>query len=164
MRRTGFLAVGFAGVCLLGGCGGGEEERYTLVPVKGKILLDGKPLGGVTVSFMPNTSNKPPTDGGDITGTDGTFSAKYRNRSGLAPGKYKVVVSQPGSGPGGAGRLPSESTASPYMAKLATESAAKGSGPKSAPWRYGNADSTPLEHDVSSKGDTDLEFDLKSSK
>ena len=161
-RNWRFIAV--AGVFgLIAGCGGGEEEKFTLVPVAGKVTLDGKPLPGVTITIIANGSNKPATDGGDVTGGDGSFSAKYRNRSGLAVGKYKVVIARPLESTQKTGALPSEITQSPYMAGLAAEAAAKQKGKAAKPWPYSDGATTPLTHDVSPKGDPDLSFDLKSS-
>lgn len=156
-------SLGLSLAVLGGGCGGNEEDSIALVPVTGKVMLDGKALEGATITFIPDSTNKPATDGGDVTGNGGSFAAKYRNRPGLAPGKYKVVVGKPGqpvAGPGGPGGGP----ASPYMASLAAEAATKGGGTKAEkPWPYGDAATTPLKHEVAAKGDADLQFDLKTT-
>jgi hypothetical protein len=152
------LTVGCAG-------GGGEEENYTLVPVTGKVLLDGKPLEGASITFNAADGNKPATDGGDVTGVDGSFSAKYRNRSGLAPGNYKITINRPKSAI--AGRpLPPELVNDHFMASLAIDAAKKGKGSRKAadqPWPYEDPSRTPLSHEVSQGGDADLQFELKSS-
>lgn len=157
----------FSCLLLVAGCGGNEEDSFVLVPVSGTVMLDGKPLEGATVTFIPSISNKPATDGGDVSGSGGSFSAKYRNRPGLAPGSYKVVVGQPRSGGGSskAGALPDDITKSPYMAGMALDAARGGPGGKKAEkaWPYGDATSTPLNHEVSAKGDTGLQFDLKTA-
>jgi len=153
-------AVGCAGLVV--GCGANEEDTFALVPVSGKVLLDGKPLEGATITFVSDPSNKPSTDGSDVTGAGGSFSAKYRNRAGLAVGKYKVVVGRPPDAPGGKAGAFSDPTNSPYMASLSAAAASKG-GKALKPWPYGDSSSTPLSHEVSPKGDAGLEFDLKSS-
>ncbi|MDR3637056.1 MAG: carboxypeptidase regulatory-like domain-containing protein [Isosphaeraceae bacterium] len=81
-------------LALLGmiGCGGDPDGTASLVPVKGTVTLNGQPLAGAKVSFIPDPGNKTGTAGGDTTGPEGSYMARYRNRFGLAPGKYKVTV------------------------------------------------------------------------
>jgi len=162
-----YKAVVVFGLAMVAGCagGGGDEDSYSLVPVSGKLTLDGKPLEGATITFNASQGNNPPTDGGDITAADGSFAAKYRNRSGLAPGSYKITVHQPKAALPG---KPPPPDLDPFMMSLAIESANKkktGRRPSAAdqPWLYSEIDRTPLSHEVSPKGDVDLVFDLKSS-
>jgi hypothetical protein len=86
-----------APLALAGLVGCGYGGRVKLVPVKGTVTLDGKPLAQASVSFLPNPQNANQTAGGDVTGPKGNFTAIYQGRLGLAPGKYKVLVS-PGLG------------------------------------------------------------------
>lgn len=72
------------------GCGDGPA----LVPVTGKVTLDGEPLEGANLSFVPVEGNKVSTPGADVTGPKGNFSMTYNGRSGLSPGKYKVLISK----------------------------------------------------------------------
>nr|WP_303652935.1 Ig-like domain-containing protein [Paludisphaera mucosa] len=155
------------GLAIVAGCsgGGGEEDSYSLVPVEGKLTLDGKPLEGASITFNASQGNNPPTDGGDVTGADGTFSAKYRNRSGLAPGTYKITVHQPKAALPG---KPAPPDLDPFMMSLAIDAANKKKGPRKTaaidqPWIYSEIDRTPLSHQVSVGGDVDLVFDLKST-
>jgi hypothetical protein len=77
-------------VLMVAGCGDGPR----LVPVAGSVTLDGKPLEGATLSFMPVAGNVISTPGSDVTGPDGNFTMTYNGRAGLAPGKYRVLVSK----------------------------------------------------------------------
>src|SRR5262245_53940087 len=77
-------------VAIVVGCGDGPA----LVPVAGSVTLDGKPLEGANLSFMPVPGNVISTPGSDVTGPDGTFTMTFNGRSGLAPGKYKVLISK----------------------------------------------------------------------
>ena len=77
-------------VAAIAGCGDGPR----LVPVAGSVTLDGKPLEGATLSFMPESGTGVSTPGTDVTGPDGNFTMTYNGRSGLAPGKYKVLISK----------------------------------------------------------------------
>jgi hypothetical protein len=79
----------------LAGCGSGDEtDSYTLVPVRGTVTLDGKPLAGAKVLFTPNEGNDPSTPGVDTTGQEGNFKLMYRGRSGVSPGKYSVLIAK----------------------------------------------------------------------
>ncbi len=72
------------------GCGDG----VTLVPVSGVVTLDGKPLTGANLSFIPMPGNPVSTSGTEQTGPSGNFQMTFNGRAGLAPGKYKVSVSK----------------------------------------------------------------------
>lgn len=72
------------------GCGDG----ITLVPAAGVVTLDGQPLEGATLSFVPAMGNSVSTAGTDVSGPQGNFSMTYNGRAGLSPGKYKVMVSK----------------------------------------------------------------------
>lgn len=69
------------------GCGGANT-------VKGRVLLDGQPVAGATVLFMPD----PDGQGRPATGTtdsDGYFYlTTYRRDDGALPGTYRIVVSK----------------------------------------------------------------------
>lgn len=72
------------------GCGDGVK----LVPVEGTVTLDGEPLEGATLSFVPIAGGQVSTSGTDITGPDGNFKMTFKGRNGLSPGKYRVMVSK----------------------------------------------------------------------
>jgi len=134
---------------VLVGCGSGDEtSRIKLVPVSGTVSFNGKPLGEALVSFVPDESNEKSTPGGDSTGPSGNYKAMYRGRSGLAPGKYKIVVSKtvlpPGMTPSG--------DDDPYMRQLSMQSA----GTKDAPTKIEGT----FEGDVPNEGGI-LDFEVK---
>lgn len=108
------------------GCGSGDEtDRYKLVPVSGTVTHNGKPLEGATLTFTPDPTNPQPTPGGDVTGPMGNYKAMYRGRSGLAPGKYRVLVSKTVLPPG---MKPSAEGEDDYMNQVAAESVASSGG------------------------------------
>jgi hypothetical protein len=78
-------------VAISPGCGG---DGVKLVPVAGTVTLDGKPLEGATLSFVPAAGSTVSTSGTDITGPEGNFQMTFKGRSGLAPGKYTVLISK----------------------------------------------------------------------
>jgi hypothetical protein len=85
MITVGWLAVAFASSA---GCGGGG-----LAPLEGKVTLDGKPLAGATVSFLPTRGGGP---GPFVAETDdsGAFAlgTVERPRQGAEPGEYFVYI------------------------------------------------------------------------
>ena len=68
------------------GCGG------HLVKVQGTVTLDGQPLEGATVMFIPVDGVGKPGVG--ATDQDGVFELSSSNKpqDGVAPGDYKVVI------------------------------------------------------------------------
>jgi hypothetical protein len=113
MRRVLFsrsaLLVVLAGVGLAPGCG---KKDVSLVPVSGKVTVDGKPLTSGTVSLVADVpmgsegaeeASKMQTlglSGGEI-GPDGTYKIKTGGKDGAPPGKYKVRVIPPITEPKG---------------------------------------------------------------
>lgn len=91
IRWTICLAAGV--LFAASGCGGDPTASIPLVPVRGTVTINGKPLGNARVSFVPvDTGSKISTSGGDTTGPEGNYMATFSGRSGLAVGKYKVTV------------------------------------------------------------------------
>ncbi len=76
------------GVTLLSGCGSGQG----FVPVKGRVLLDGKPVENAAVMFEPESGGVPATG---VTNRNGEFSLSTTGHGvGAAIGKHGVSVSK----------------------------------------------------------------------
>lgn len=91
MRRLRYLA---AAVVIAGfvGCGG---DGLTRVPVEGRVMAMGVPVGNATVSFIPKDATK--GEGGiGTTDADGNFTltGSRRGDTGVVAGKYQVIVSR----------------------------------------------------------------------
>lgn len=74
-------------VCLgfLLGCSGGD-----MLPVEGTVTLDGEPLEGAAISFVPAEGGRPCSG---QTDAQGHFTlASYVAGDGVPPGEYKVTV------------------------------------------------------------------------
>lgn len=87
------------------GCGD-EETGPTLIPVSGKVTLDGRPLTtGGSVSYRDASGLIQPT--GDIE-PDGTYKLINDGREGAPAGEYQVIVfaSEPRKETRGHGGLP----------------------------------------------------------
>ncbi len=83
-------SLGVAACLLVLGCGG-----PAVVPGAGSITLDGAPLGGVEVQFVPDPAKGPA--GESATGqsdAQGKFTLKSPrlDKEGIVPGYYRVVV------------------------------------------------------------------------
>jgi len=59
------------------------------VPVRGKVTLDGKPLAGASIGFLPPTGSA----GGSDVGPDGSYEITTMGFTGLPPGEYVVQIS-----------------------------------------------------------------------
>ncbi len=94
MSRPLLVAVA---VCALplAGCGDGPA----LVPVSGKVTLDGKPLANVWINFQPIAADPkvPPGPGSSAkTDAEGQYTLRVDERkNGAVVGKHKVMI-QPG--------------------------------------------------------------------
>jgi len=75
------------------GCGSAPPE--TLVPVTGTLLVNGMPLDGVVITFIPEIA-KNSRGGAGTTNVAGAFTIidLTQNLPGLAPGKYTVAYSR----------------------------------------------------------------------
>jgi hypothetical protein len=144
-RSPAFAALATA--CLVG-CGGSDDA---VVPVSGTVTLEGKPLAGAQISFSPESRNARGTPGTDITGSSGYYRVMTpKGRAGLAPGKYKVVISKTEVPAGKAG-----SEADPFMGVMSAEAKTQG-GPDAKAQRIQGS----FDREVSTWGET-FDFDLK---
>lgn len=84
-------------VATLQGCGPGGPK---LVPVSGKVTLDGKALANKSVNFKP----EPGTEGSGAGGTsdaEGNYTltavvpGATKSYPGIAPGTYRVTITEP---------------------------------------------------------------------
>jgi hypothetical protein len=84
--RALFASVTVLVALALSGCSGGK------VKVNGVVLLDGKPVEGATVTFLPVNTDKGKMAFGS-TDKEGNFQLTTKtNNDGAFPGEYKVTV------------------------------------------------------------------------
>jgi hypothetical protein len=127
--------------CLLGvstvGCG---DEG--LVPVEGKVTLDGQPLANATVMFSPLKATGPGPFAG-TTDAEGRFAMRNPadDRSGAAVGEYMVFITTVKSDPSGM-----EGAPPPAQKEVVPDD-----------WRNGSQ-----RYRVPEGGTMDASFDLKS--
>ena len=89
------VVLGSAALLMIG-CRGASDAP-PLVPVNGRVLVDGKAVGQLTVVFTPDNQKgtSGPASVGATTG-DGTFTLTAPgNRPGAVPGFHRVTVACP---------------------------------------------------------------------
>ena len=122
------------------GCG-----KSRLSPVSGTVTLDGKPLAGASVHFVPEGAGK---DATAETDQQGQFTmSTFEPRDGVLPGTYKVVIAAPLGTPDTTQYTTSEDA----MSGASKAPAKKAAGP-AFPAKYSRPDQTPLTQEVPAKG------------
>lgn len=85
MRTSALMLSICLGLSSLLGCGG-----TGMLPVEGTVTLDGEPLEGAAISFVPAEGGRPCSG---QTDEQGHFTlASYTAGDGVPPGEYKVTV------------------------------------------------------------------------
>lgn len=123
-------------------------------PVKGEVLLDGKPLAGASVQFISQADGRTATG---ETNQDGQFTmSTFEPGDGVLAGSYKVVISPPL----GTADPAQYTTTEDAMNAAAKAPPKKATGP-AFPAKYSRADQTPLTQDVPVKGAVTFELSSK---
>jgi hypothetical protein len=92
MRRLTSLTLLAAGLAITAGCGDGGPK---LVPVEGRVTLDGKPVKEMLINFQP-VGNTHGTGANGMTDADGKFTLiDSRGGTGAYAGEYKVSFYPP---------------------------------------------------------------------
>jgi hypothetical protein len=143
------------------GCGGEASDAPSVASVSGKVMVDGKPQGGLTVEFHPDSTagtTGPMSTG--LTADDGTFIlSTSTGRAGAVIGNHKVLVKCPWSLTGRASNGPAPVTADGFG------SDASGKAPAAPPAsqsdctvniRFEDSGTTPLKAVVPADGVSDL--------
>jgi hypothetical protein len=142
-----------------------------MVKVQGAVTLDGKPLAGAMVTFLPSGEKGGGRPAGGRTDADGSFRlTTFKADDGALPGHYRVTVVMPDDDPANvSGGNPMEmdekarrayfSKASPQGRAEAAKRKAKKASP--VPAVYGDPLKTPLEGNV--PPDRPVQFDLRTS-
>ena len=141
-NSAGILALTMS-FALLVGCGG-EDPGESLFSTTGMVTLDGQPLSGATIDFIPKSTgeNQPLRGSVGVTDEEGKFIMLYRSTRGCPAGDFTVSISNYSEPTGEGG---DDETGSPETVPSAYR------GPKSK-----------LEATVSSGGENVFNFDLKS--
>jgi hypothetical protein len=145
---------------MFAGTGCGKDRP---IKVSGVVTLDGKPLPGAIVRFVPESGG-----GREATGTtdsEGSFQlSTYRTNDGALRGSYKITVEVqqggPQQDPSQMGQGKSIKDAMDEHAKGLKEG--KGSKPQVVvPAKYRDPSKTPLKETVPTEGKVTLELSSK---
>ncbi len=121
---------------LVSGCQTAEPRPPRLVPVKGKVTLDGKPLVGASIGFLPPTGSA----GGSDVGPDGSYEITTMGFKGLPAGEYTAQISY----------------------KMGTDGKPQSLGQQfSLPKKYSDFGASELRATIPPEGAPDLNFDVK---
>ena len=158
MRIGWLLSAALVGILIGAGCGG------RTIKVEGLVTLDGKPLPGATVTFVPTGGEG--RQASSFTEKDGSFRlSTYKTGDGALPGEYKVTVAYfpPEAEEGAISGNASPEDVMAFMAKkeVAGKSKKKKSQPVVVPPRYGDPGQTPFTYRVPPDGKVVLELKSK---
>lgn len=153
-RPRHVFALVFLALAIQTGCGSGPR----LASVSGTVTLNGKPLEGAVVQFFPDASNKEGLPAEDKTGPEGNYKIMTNGRSGVVPGKYRVMVSK---APEASAAIAGQFQDDPFMAQLSStpEGPARGKAAKDAKSMKIEQE---FERDVAPEGGT-IDFDVKAT-
>jgi uncharacterized Zn-binding protein involved in type VI secretion len=138
---------------ILGGCSDsttqndGPPDLSKLVPVTGTVKVNGKPLAGVVVTFLP----KEWAASNGETKADGSFSLLTAGKPGAFPGDYKVAMSYLLSTEGVPQGLSARSSVTPSPALLSAK--------EKVPPEFSDLGRTKLKQTVSATGGT-FDFEI----
>uniref|UniRef100_A0A7C4QMT8 Carboxypeptidase regulatory-like domain-containing protein n=1 Tax=Schlesneria paludicola TaxID=360056 RepID=A0A7C4QMT8_9PLAN len=87
-----FLASVILSAATLGfaGCGGQLADAPKTVPVSGTVTVDGQPVSGANVTFIPTSPGVHGAAGS--TDANGRYTLFVGNNKGAMPGSYKVTI------------------------------------------------------------------------
>jgi hypothetical protein len=150
MRTRGVHLVALLSVVLIG-CGGKGPRT-----VRGVITLEGAPVAGATVLFMPEGQDSSRPASG-FTSSDGTFRlTTYKPEDGALPGKYRVVIQKT---EGAKDQRASEQSALERARRKIEEKSLQKKRKPILPEAYARFDTTPLRCSVPATGA--VTFDLR---
>ncbi len=149
-RVVGAIVICTLFLPVLVGCpGGADGDLPDLVPVTGTVTLDGEPVEGVNVTFIP-TGTTPGGASYGATDASGKYELKSNDgRTGATAGEFKVVC----------GRwVMADGTA--FVGEPGGPSPMEAGATESLPPKYSQEDATTLTATVPSGGG-EVNFDLK---
>jgi hypothetical protein len=167
MKRLNICTLPIVWVLGISGCGGGASDAPSVAKVSGTVMVDGKPQGGLTVEFHPDSASgtKGPMSTG-MTADDGTFMlSTTTGRAGAVIGNHKVLVKCPWSLTGRASKGPAPVTADGFGSDASGQAPTAPPAPKSdctLSIKFEDAGTTPLKAIVPAEGVSDLLFQATS--
>jgi len=87
MRSCGVLFAALVSVVAVMGCGGKAYEGAERLPLTGKVVFDGQPVDGGTITFVPTIDKARPSGGTIVNG-----EYKVPEEKGANGGAYRVEI------------------------------------------------------------------------
>lgn len=141
-------------VALCAGCSGETSKAPKLVPAKGAVKYQGKPIVAATVLFNPTDG----TPAMGMTDNEGNFTVTTGGRPGALIGKHKVIITKASTGADGKSRTDMKPQ---DMEKMVKEGVSFAPPKSEFPVRYTTLSGTNLEADVSADPASNVfEFNL----
>jgi len=132
------------------GCG--NSRLPGLVPAAGVITLNGEPIEGVTISFVPLSTSGDARTATAVSGTGGKFAMSTLDpNDGILPGNYRVSVSKK-TGIGGDTSAFSNERAVVQDSRQTINH---------LPAKYSSGSATDLSVSIPPKGDKNIEIKLE---
>lgn len=144
--RTLSLLLTAAGCFLAAGCGG--RDGPAVVPVSGRLTMNGEPLTGVRIRFFPDTAHTQGVTAFADTNEEGRFEiTTQKPADGIVPGQYLVDVNMPSP------------VAPPPPGTKAWDLSSKQVESSNIPEKYQDSKTSELSFNI--EGGKSLEIDLK---
>jgi hypothetical protein len=121
------------------GCGSGDG--HNLDSVKGMVTLDGEPVSGASVAFVPTGDNPSKMTATGVSNEKGIYRLFSQTQAGVAAGEYKVLIAK---------------TTEPRTEDFSDTR-------NLLPGLYRNPQKTPLAAIVNKKEQNEINFELKSN-
>jgi hypothetical protein len=144
------VVIGLSALAPLAGCG---KRLPPLVPVRGSVLLNGKPLPKAAVTFVPQLDTfGAESNSTAVTDENGQFTliCAYQGQPGAVAGEHIVLVTEP--------PLPEELRNSRSTRELANFRAKLGNRP--IPAKYSSVSQSPLKIEVK-EGQEEIKLELR---
>jgi hypothetical protein len=138
--------------CGVIGCDGGTSGAG-LVPVSGQVTLDGEPLAGAQVIYIPARQDGQAVTATATTDNRGNYSLLTNIGPGAMPGAYRVIVSKY---VGSDDKPISQSLEGASPTHVMDSSKAK----QALPSRYSDSEQTELQLEVVASGDNKHKLEL----
>jgi len=121
--------------------GYGSGDGHNLDHVEGMVTLDGEPVSGASVAFVPTGDNPLKTTATGVSNEKGIYRLFSQTQAGVAAGEYKVLIAK---------------TTEPRTEDFSDTR-------DLLPGLYRNLQRTPLTAIVNKKGQNKINFELKSN-
>lgn len=150
------LALAF---CVVGCGDAGSAGSPKLVPVKGRVVYNGKPVAGATVAFHAENAPRPAAG---TTDADGRFElTMFNTGDGAMIGDNVVTIAKGGDPATGSSSTDGQSALEMYDKMYKKQQAGEDPNKGEIPEKYRNLKDSPQKNHVTAQGPNDFTIELK---